>query len=152
MKVTIRFYEIKDSDYTGIHLYTPHSVYTNQEPDAGQLTWCNQTIESEVDEIGLTVLIQSLDLKFSHARTLQAIHVINEGEEDEREDELTEVVCPYCNLSVAHDEWTPRHKMDGFDVLEWKTDVYRTNDFSEMKCNQCDETFLLEWDFKNNEL
>lgn len=152
MKITIKFYEIKDSDYTGVKLYTPHGVYTNHEPEDDQSVWLNQTVDSEVDECGLAVLIQSLDLRLSHARTLEVIHVINEGEEDEREDELTEVVCPHCNLSVTHDQWTPRHKIDGFEVIGWNPDAEGRNEFSNMKCNQCGEEFLLEWDFKNNEL
>ena len=74
MKITIEFYEIMDSDYTGIHLHTPYSVYKNYEQDVDQEIWLNQTIDSEVDENGLAILIKSLDLELNNATDTETHH------------------------------------------------------------------------------
>lgn len=53
--------------------------------------------------------------------------------------------CPSCENWEEQPIDRQRHKLQNFDVIEWKEDTEGKNEISKMQCNECKEIFLLEW-------
>lgn len=66
-KIKIIFYEIMNSDFTGILLKTPHTWYSNVDIEGENDEECymypNQTIEKEMTQDGIDCLIEALELR-----------------------------------------------------------------------------------------